>query len=381
MIWYALKMLLGDPVKYAGLIFGIAFSTLLITQQATIFGWLAGSAANPIINVAEAQVWVMDNRVRTIAQPIAMADAALERVRGVKGVAWAAPYFSSGASAQTRDGRVVSLTLIGLDPQSFVGAPRDATLQALQSLRAPGALMLDVQTVGRIWPGISPQEAIGRTLEINDKRVVVTALADPLPGFGSNNTGLMSYSQAVAILPSVRNTLSFVLAAPVGGVTPDELATRIESNTNLKASARAKFIEESLRETIGGSGILPGFAVTILLGVIVGLAITGLTLSLFVTENIRQFGALKALGVTNGQIMGMLFAQCLVVGVTGFGLGIGGTLGFVKGAGGGNGPFEGIVLYGEVVWVTAALMAVIIALSAALSIRKVLKLDPAVVFR
>jgi putative ABC transport system permease protein len=380
-MWYALKMLMGDPVKYAGLIFGVAFSTLLITQQATIFTWLAGSAANPIVNVAESEVWVMDKRVRSVAQPIAMSDAALERVRGVDGVAWAAPYFSSGASAQTRDGRVISLTLIGLDPQSFVGAPRDASLQALQSLRAPGALMLDVQTVGRIWPGIAREEAIGRTLEINDRRVVVTALADPLPGFGSSNTGLMSYGEAVSILPAVRNTLSFVLVAPIAGLSPEDLAARIVSRTGLKASSRAQFIQESLVETIGGSGILPGFAVTILLGVIVGLAVTGLTLSLFVAENVRQFGALKAIGVTNGQILAMLFAQCSVVGITGFGLGIGGTFGFVSGAGSGNGPFEGIVLYGEVVWGTAALMALIIALSAALSIRKVLKLDPAVVFR
>ena len=37
MIWIAIRMLTGDRQKFYGLVFGIAFSTLLITQQLTIF--------------------------------------------------------------------------------------------------------------------------------------------------------------------------------------------------------------------------------------------------------------------------------------------------------------------------------------------------------
>jgi len=37
MIRIALRMLLGDKLKYAGLVAGLAFATLLITQQGSIF--------------------------------------------------------------------------------------------------------------------------------------------------------------------------------------------------------------------------------------------------------------------------------------------------------------------------------------------------------
>ena len=37
MLWIAIRMLTGDKQKFYGLLFGIAFSTLLITQQLTIF--------------------------------------------------------------------------------------------------------------------------------------------------------------------------------------------------------------------------------------------------------------------------------------------------------------------------------------------------------
>jgi putative ABC transport system permease protein len=380
MLSNALKMLLGDPVKYAGLVFGVAFATLLITQQLAIFTWLMSRSANPVINVSEAQVWVMDPRVRAVEQPLGLPDQAVFRVRGVEGVAWAVPYSRATSSAQTLEGRVVGITVTGLDERSFIGAPRDIDAATLQSLRAPGAIVLDRETVGQIWPGLDPEQAIGRTFEINDNRVVVSGIGNALPGFVSNNQGFMRYAEAVRILPPVRNTMSYVLAQPAQGVSPAVLAARIEAETGLKARTRDQFLWESIRELAAEGGIVPSFATTVLLGIIVGAAITGLTLSLFVQENLRQFGALKAIGVTNGQILGMVGAQTALVGITGFGLGIGGTAAFVNGASQGA-AFEGLVLHAPIVWGTALVIALILLLSAALSIIKVLRLDPAVVFR
>ena len=57
------------------------------------------------------------------------------------------------------------------------------------------------------------------------------------------------------------------------------------------------------------------------LGFIVGVAIVGLTFSLFIRDNIKQFGALKAIGVTNGTIRRMVAVQAGVVGFVGYGLG------------------------------------------------------------
>ena len=37
MNWVALKMLTGDRAKYLGIVFGVAFATLLMAQQSAIF--------------------------------------------------------------------------------------------------------------------------------------------------------------------------------------------------------------------------------------------------------------------------------------------------------------------------------------------------------
>ena len=65
MLWIAIRMLTGDRTKFFGLLFGIGFSTLLITQQLTIFVNLIQRGASGVYNVAEAQVWVMDPVSRT----------------------------------------------------------------------------------------------------------------------------------------------------------------------------------------------------------------------------------------------------------------------------------------------------------------------------
>ena len=56
----ALKMLFGDRAKFIGLVFGMAFATLLITQQASMFIGIMQRTANLISETGEPNVWVMD---------------------------------------------------------------------------------------------------------------------------------------------------------------------------------------------------------------------------------------------------------------------------------------------------------------------------------
>ncbi|MCB2084197.1 MAG: ABC transporter permease, partial [Sphingomonadaceae bacterium] len=101
MIWIAIRMLTGDRTKFYGLLFGIAFSTLLITQQLTIFVNLVERGASSVYNVAEAEVWVMDPVSRTADVSYSMPSTALDKVRSVDGVEWAVPYLRANASVRT----------------------------------------------------------------------------------------------------------------------------------------------------------------------------------------------------------------------------------------------------------------------------------------
>jgi putative ABC transport system permease protein len=60
----------------------------------------------------------------------------------------------------------------------------------------------------------------------------------------------------------------------------------------------------------------------VLVGFIVGVAISCQTFYLFVLDNLKHYGALKAMGASTIKLCGMLFCQVGVVGFVGYGIGL-----------------------------------------------------------
>src|SRR3954451_21715825 len=125
----AWQMLTGDRAKYLGLIFAIAFSTFLMSHQASIFCGLMDRKRSQIKDVRDASIWVMDPKTQYLDEVKALPDQDLYRVRGVQSVDWAVPLFKGTARAKVHtDGRFRAVILMGLDDTSLVGAPREMTL-------------------------------------------------------------------------------------------------------------------------------------------------------------------------------------------------------------------------------------------------------------
>ncbi len=380
MLRIALKMLVGDRAKYFALVFGIAFATLLMSQQVSIFIGLMTRTANQVLDIREADIWVMDARVRYVDEVEALPDEALGRVRSVAGVDWAVPLYKGLAILRTPAGELNQVSLIGVDDATLVGAPRKWLAGDLSSLREPDAIVFDPQGAAFIWPGDDPVAAVGRQAEINDYRVSVRGVADASAPFITFPIAYTRYSLATRITPPTRNKMSFVLARAADGENPEALARRIEAATGYQALTRVQFAWRSVNYYLTRTGIPVNFGITIALAVIVGVAITAQTLYLFVVENLKQFGALKAIGATNAQIAAMVLLQSAVVGAIGFGLGIGVCAFFFKITK--DVPaLEGFFLRPEVLLGVGAVVAIIIILASLGSLTKVFRVDPAIVFR
>ncbi len=371
-------MLTGDRQKFFGLVFGIAFSTLLITQQLTIFINLLERGASGAYNVGAADVWVMDPVSRTTDVAYPMPSTALDQVRSVPGVAWAVPHLRAGASVRTSDGDLEGVSVIGVDDATLIGLPKGMVEGATDVLEQPDTVIIDDVGAIRMFPaGESP---IGARLELNDQRAVIRGVADAIPSFTSQVTLYTTYSQALRYVPGTRNRLSFVLARTSPGVTPEALAARITAQTGLRARTRDEFARDGIQFIIENTGIPLNFGITVLLGFIVGVAIVGLTFSLFIRDNIKQFGALKAIGVHNGEIARMVAAQAGMVGLIGYGLGVLGTVLFIWGFSG-NPTFKGFYIPWQIPLISLAAVTAIIALTGWLALRNVLRTEPAAVFR
>jgi putative ABC transport system permease protein len=131
---------------------------------------------------------------------------------------------------------------------------------------------------------------------------------------------------------------------------------------------------------VNNTGIPVSFGTVIALGVMVGISVVGLMFNLFVLENLRHFAVLKAIGLKNSRLLGMVMLQALVVGFVGYSIGLGGAAMFFEFAGR-NPNFTGFYLPWQIGLGSGAVAAGIIFLASLLALRRVMVIEPAIVFR
>jgi putative ABC transport system permease protein len=378
MNFIALRMLTGDRAKYIGLIFAIAFSTFLLLNQTSIFAGIMRRTGSQIEDITDAEVWVMDPATQYFEQTKALKDTDLLRVRGVAGVRYAVRLFKGQPIARTPKGNFSQAVVIGIDDASLVGAPRKMLMGSWERLREPNSIVVDYAGYYLLFPG-EPFE-LERTIELNDHLVRIVGISDASAPFASFPIMHARYSEAVNFLGRERSQMSFVLARPEAGVTPEELTRRITGATGLRARTANEFRWDCIGYYIRNTGIPVNFGITIAIALVVGLVVSGQTFYLFTVENLKQFGALKAIGVTNARLMGMILLQALTVAFLGYAFGTGLAALFFE-VTAQKVATRGIVLLWQNVVGVGVLMFLVALAASFLSIRRVLFLEPATVFR
>ncbi|HEY2971999.1 MAG TPA: ABC transporter permease [Pyrinomonadaceae bacterium] len=378
MNFVALKMLTGDRAKYLGLIFTIAFCTFLLENQTSIFAGILKRTGSQIKDVTDAEIWVMDPKTEYFEQTKALKDTDLTRVRGVDGVQWAVKLFKGSPVARTLDGKFAVSFCLGLDDATLAGAPRKMLLGSWERLREPDAVVIDKAGYELLFPDEPLQ--LDRTLEVNDHRATIVGISDASAPFVSWPVMHTRYSQAVNFVGRERTQLSYVLVRPQPGVDVTELCRRIEAQTGLRARTSEQFQWDCVVYYLKHTGIPVNFGITIAIALIVGIVVAGQTFYIFTIENLKQFGALKAIGVTNWRITGMIVLQALTVGVFGFSVGSGlCALFFAITLN--NPATRGLVLMWQNMMGVGVAILLVVILASLLSVRRVLVLEPAEVFR
>ena len=390
----ALKMLIGDRAKYLGIIMGLTFASLLITQQAAIFVGLMERTYNAITDMGLPDIWVMDPQVNNIDDIKPMQDTTLYRVRGLPGIEWAVPMYKGLLKArQVPDRRdptagddkanFQSCIVIGLDDTSLIAGPYKMLKGSLADLRRADAVIVDsngahTKLAVTMPNGRQRDLDVGDTLELNDHRAVVVGICEVARTFQSQPVVYTTYSRAMAFAPLERRMLSFVLAKAKNGQDKQKLCDDIHRATGLLALTQQGFINRTYNWYMEHTGIPVNFFIAIGLGFIVGTAIAGQTFYNFTLDNLRHFGAIKAMGASNGMLLRMIILQSLLVSVIGYDLGVG----LASAMGLATGKTElAFKMPWQLLVISAAAVLLIALASAFISILKVLRLGPAIVFK
>jgi putative ABC transport system permease protein len=377
MLRIALKMLFRDRAKYAMLVCGLAFCSLLMCQQASVFCGLMMWTTSTVRNIG-APVWVVDAKVEQANEVIPMRQIEVERVRSVPGVAWAVPLYIGIEQARLGDGSFQNVQLTGLDTGTLTGRPMDMRAGRIEDLRLPNAVIVDQVAVEKFKrKGVDLK--LGTTFEINDKEARVVGICHVNRSFLGQPYIYTTFDRAMEYSKPQRKQLSYVLAGPKPDVTPDELAKRISLLPGLRAIPETQLFWITVFWYIKNTGIPISFGTVVILGIIVGIAIAGQTFYLFIYDNLRYLAALKAMGARMRVLTAMVLLQAFSVGFIGYGIGLGLASWF------GNAvlakeqpPF---FMPWQVPAFVAAVVIFICSLSAMIGLIKIARLETAVVFR
>jgi len=325
----ALKMLVEDKAKFMGMILGLSFSSLIIVQQMAIFMGLIRRTYSAIADTPQAHVWVMNPSVKMIDDINNLREIDLFRIRSIEGVKWAMPMFKGIIRSKLPNGQFQNCNVIGIDSATLIGGPHTMVEGKLDDLRTPFSIIVDhegahdklAQDQG---PGLPKKPLqVGDTIELNDRRAQVVGICKVSRTFRSEPVVYTTFGRALFYVPTERKQLSFILVEPDDTLTPEELCRRIEEVTEFKALTKTEFEQMTVDYYMRNTGIPINFGIAVVLGLLVGAAITGQIFFNFVTDNLKYFALFNVVGASHSLLVSIILLQASWVALIGWGIGVG----------------------------------------------------------
>lgn len=369
------------PLRLLVAVAGIAFAVLLILMQLGFRSALFESTLR-FHERFQYDIALFSTESVFIVRPASFTIRRLYEALGSPDVASVSPVYIAPAvwkNPWTHDAR--SINAVGVDPtlnllQTPGFAENVAKLAQQDVVLFDRASRPEFGPVGKQWTA----EKLIQT-EVNDRDVTVVGLFEIGPSFGIDGTVITSVDNWLRIFPQrPRNQIQLGLVTLRPGADPQAVRDqlRAEIPNDVLVMTKAEF---SAREKAYWNGATPigyVFAFGAIMGLVVGAIIVYQILFADVSEHLREYATLRAIGYRNRFVSGIVLQQAVILAVLGFlpGLAASWAL-YAQAAKATRLPLHMTLDRGITVFVLTLTMC---ALSGFLALRKVRRLDPAEVF-
>jgi putative ABC transport system permease protein len=370
---FALKTLLSDRGKLLTGLAGVVFSLVLMNVQGGLYLGLM-QKASVLIDHCDADLWVGQRKIENVDLARDIPEAWMNRIRGVPGVAFVAPYIVGKGTATLADGRMEDVWVVGSDPGSMLGTARRFVAGSAQDLKRPAAVSFDEVDLRKLG-----HPKIGDTLEVNGHRAKLVARTRGITGFITMPylfTTLETARQLSNINPGF---CSFFLIKATSGSNRDRLMARVQQRVpDAAVYTPAEFARISQDYWMNRTGIGISFGASTCLGLLVGLMMVGQSLYALALDHIHDFATLKALGADDRHVCGVFLLQSLALAGAGSAAGILVVLGIRRFW---SSPLAPVDIRLELVGLSVAVIAIICLASSLLPYLRIRSIDPAVVLQ
>src|SRR5262249_37206232 len=241
-------------------------------------------------------------------------------------------------------------------------------------LTEPGAIVLDRSEYSKL-----KIDRIGHTTEIAGVRAEVVAMTSGIRSFTTSPIVFTDLRTARSYLPQLPGEpVTYVLVRVADGASIDDVKARINALPRLAAYTRAEMSDRTRTYWSKRTGVGAGFFTTAVLGIIVGFVVVGQILYSGTLQYIREYGTLKAMGARNGAVVQVILSQEMISAARGFAGGGPRAMAMKAAMKGAN---LTVALFPSLYLATIVVTIAMCSLASLLSIVKVLRLDPASVFK
>jgi putative ABC transport system permease protein len=312
------RMLFGSRGRYGVLIFGIAFAVLLSTQQIAILLGVLQQATGLLQNIGVPDIWVVSRDTISVDYLREMHSRQLARVRAVPGVQWAEPLISLAAIGELPNGGYYKMDIIGLSRSSKIGKPPVILEGQLANLELPDTVFMEVSGRRHL-----PETRIGNFIHFQGRRARVVGTCRAKTGLTGNPVFYTSLDNSRRFFPQVENRLSMIMVKLENKDQMGRVCRAINGLPDITALRSDDFRWKSMQFILFRTAIGLNFGITALLGFIVGLVLATTAFYQFTSDNLPYFALLKAVGARDASLIRIVLLQSVTAGLIGYGIGIG----------------------------------------------------------
>jgi putative ABC transport system permease protein len=352
---------------------GVVFAVVLINVQLGLFLGFARTTS-AVIDHSGADLWIVAPGTRNIDQSTAISERKLFQTLAVPGVQQASKEIVEFTTFKKPDGTSETVLVVGFDPEAGLGGPWDVVEGDVSNLRFAGTVMIDEMYRDKL--GITH---LGQMVEIGGKQARIVGFTH----------GIRSFTQSPYVFASNRTALDYsriradqtkyVLVKLIEGADPEAMKASLGerlSEVDVVTSAEFSRMTQVYWMFTTGAGL--ALLIAALMGLIVGVVVVGQTLYATTVDHLAEFGTLRAIGASNRYIYGVITRQAVISALAGYVLGLVVSLVIVRAA---RDAGPAILLPPELAVSMLGLTIMMCVGAALISIKKVTRLDPSMVFR
>jgi len=369
----ARRNLFHDKIRLTVTLTGIVFAVVLIVVELGLFVGFT-STTSGLIDHSNVDLWVTSKHVPYIELGAPFSERKLYQVKSVPGVQEAQKFITHWTQWQRPDGRQESVQIVGINPDSTLGRPWNLVQGRVEDLKTPNAIVVDELYKEKL--GVT---RIGEVFEVNHRRARVVGFTNGIRAFTTSPYIFTSFKNAqdYAAMPADQTVYVQVKVAPGADVqqVQRQILERVKDVDVVTNHQFSRMTQVYWMFTTGaGVAVLLAAA----LGLVVGFVVVAQTIYATTMDHLKEFGTLKAMGAPNRYIYKVILTQAALSAVMGYVLGMFVSAFVVRASQSGGAA----ILMPWQMAIGMFFITLLMCMGAAIvSINKVTRLDPAMVFK